>query len=579
MISMFRRLGPYRVSIVFTLILVFIQSMTELYLPTLMADIVDIGIMREDTGYILQTGGIMLLVALAGTIAAVISSLLSSRVAVGFARDLRKNVFTTVENFSLHEFDRIGASSLITRTTNDITQIQQVLFMILRMMVSAPMMAIGGIVMAVSRDPVLSLVIVVVVPVIVTIIVIIASKGIPLFKMMQKKLDTLNRVTRENLLGIRVIRAFDRVGFEKRRFAAANEDLTDTAVKVNKLVAILMPTMMLLLNLTTIAIVWFGGIRIESGALQIGDLMAFIQYVMRIMFSLIMVSMMFIMIPRASVSAERINEVLSVKPEIIDPKNPVTIPEDKRQGGVEFRDVTFRYAGAEEPALCSISFTANPGRVTAIIGGTGSGKSTLVNLIPRFYDIEDDGGVILVDGVDIRSLTQKDLRSRIGYVPQKSTIFSGSIADSIRFGTPDATDDEVRQAASIAQAEEFITVMPDGYATEVSQGGTTLSGGQKQRLSIARAIVRHPEICIFDDSFSALDFKTDARLRQALRKNLSTTTILLVAQRVSTVMQADQIIVLQDGMIAGKGTHDRLMKECEVYQEIVSSQLSEEELA
>ena len=314
MISMFKRLGPYSISIGLTLILVFIQSMTELYLPTLMADIVDIGIMREDTGYILQTGGIMLLVALAGTIAAVISSLLSSRVAVGFARDLRKQVFTTVENFSLHEFDVLGASSLITRTTNDITQIQQVLFMILRMMVSAPMMAIGGIVMAVSRDPVLSLVIVVVVPVIVTIIVIIASKGIPLFKMMQKKLDTLNRVTRENLLGIRVIRAFDRVGFEKRRFASANEDLTDTAVKVNKLVAILMPTMMLLLNLTTIAIVWFGGIRIESGALQIGDLMAFIQYVMRIMFSLIMVSMMFIMIPRASVSAERINGVLSVRP-------------------------------------------------------------------------------------------------------------------------------------------------------------------------------------------------------------------------------------------------------------------------
>ena len=574
MIKLFKFLKPYAASIAVILILVFFQSLSELYLPTLMSNIVDTGIVNGDTNYILKIGGFMLLVAAGGTICTILASFLSSKVATGFSKDLRKNVFSRVESYSLQEFDKIGASSLITRTTNDITQIQQVLVMMLRMMISAPMMCIGGIIMAVSKDAKLSLVIIVVMPILAMAIGIIGKKGMPLFKMMQLKIDKLNLVLRENLTGIRVIRAFNRIDHEKKRFDKANLDLTNTAIKVNKIMAALMPIMMVVLNFTTIAVVWFGGIRIDNGSMQVGDLMAFIQYVMQIMFSLIMVSMMFILIPRASASAVRINEVLDTVSEINDGDNTKS---SNKKGYIEFKDVTFNYPGAEKPALSNISFSAKPGETTAIIGGTGSGKSTLISLIPRFYDVS--GGSILVNGIDIREMTQEDLRVKVGFVPQKAVLFSGTITDNIRYGKENASDEEVKHAAEIAQASDFISNMKDGFESVISQGGTNVSGGQKQRLSIARALVRRPEIYVFDDSFSALDFKTDAKLRAALKKETGKSTVIIVAQRVSTVMDADRIIVLDDGQIAGIGNHKELLNNCDVYHEIVSSQLSEEELA
>ncbi|MEW9094924.1 MAG: ABC transporter ATP-binding protein [Clostridiaceae bacterium] len=575
MIKLFKFLKPYAASIAAVLVLVFFQSLSELYLPTLMSDIVNKGIINGDTNYILRVGGLMLIVAAGGTICTIIASFLSSKIATGFGKILRGNVFSKVESYSLQEFDKIGTSSLITRTTNDITQIQQVLIIILRIMVSAPMMCIGGIIMAVSRDATLSLVIVVAVPIIAGTIFIIVRKGVPLFKIMQTKLDKLNLVLRENLTGIRVIRAFNRNDHEKKRFDEANLDLTNTAIKVNKIMAALMPMMMLLLNFTTIAIIWFGGIRVDRGYMQVGDLMAFIQYVMQIMFSLIMVSMMFVLIPRASASATRINEVLDMTSQINDPEEIVSA--DSKRGYVEFKDVSFSYSGAEQPVIKNISFSAKPGEVTAIIGGTGSGKSTLISLIPRFYDA--DSGDILVNGVDIRKMSQEDLRSKIGFVPQKAVLFSGTIEENIKYGKEDATKEEVLHACETAQATEFISNMKDGLNSMIAQGGTNVSGGQKQRLSIARALVRKPEVYIFDDSFSALDFKTDAKLRAALESETEDSTMIIVAQRVSTVMNADRIIVLNDGEIAGMGKHKELLNNCEVYREIVSSQLSEEELA
>jgi ATP-binding cassette subfamily B protein len=581
MLKIYRNLKPYSVLVGAVLVLLFIQSLTELYLPTLMSDVVDTGIVKGDTPYIWRVGGFMLLVALAGTVCSVLASYFSSRSAIGLGRDLRRKVFSRVESYSLHEFDKLGTASLITRTTNDITQIQQVTIMIMRMMISAPMMCIGGIIMALSKDAVLSLVFVVVLPVLAAAIYIIARKGIPLFKAMQVKLDNVNRVVRENLTGIRVVRAFNRIGREKQRFTKANGELTDTAIKVNIIMAAMMPVMMLVLNFSSIAIIWFGGHRISSGHMQVGDLMAFLQYAMQIMWSLIMVSFMFVMIPRAQASAVRVNEVLGINAEITDPAEPVQT--DGKRGFVEFRNVTFSYPGAEEPAVKNISFTAGPGEVTAIIGGTGSGKSTLVSLIPRFYDIdvvpEHLTGNLLVDGVDVRDLTQEELRVKIGFVPQQAVLFTGTVADNIRYGKEDATEEEVRHAATVAQAADFISALPEGFDSIIAQGGNNVSGGQKQRLSIARALVRNPEIYIFDDSFSALDFKTDANLRAALKKETADATVLIVAQRVSTVMDADRIIVLDDGEIAGMGNHKELMATSRVYREIVSSQLSEEEIA
>ncbi|KPV58586.1 multidrug ABC transporter ATP-binding protein [Paenibacillus sp. A3] len=575
MLKLFAYLKPYRVPIAIVLALIFLQSLSDLYLPTLMADIVDIGVVQGDTPYILRIGGFMLLVAAGGTICSVVASYYSSKVAAGFGQRLRGSVFEHVENFSLQEFDRIGTASLITRTTNDITQVQQVLTMILRMMVSAPMLCIGGIIMAVSQDAKLSLVLIVIIPVLVGAIFLIASKGIPLFKEMQKKLDKLNLVLREGLTGIRVIRAFNRAGHEKQRFNDANLDLTGTGLKVNRIMGAMMPVMMLTMNFATIAIIWFGGFRIDSGDMQVGSLMAFLQYAMQIMFSLMMVSMMFVMIPRASVSAARIREVLDMVPTLNDPeqaKNGGTL-----KGHVEFQQVSFSYPGAEKPAISDITFKAGPDEVTAIIGGTGAGKSTLISLIPRFYDVA--GGRVLVDGTDVREMTQETLRAKIGFVPQKAVLFSGTIRDNIRYGKEGATEEEMRHAADIAQATEFISEMKDGFDSVIAQGGSNVSGGQKQRLSIARALVRRPDIYVFDDSFTARDFKTDAKLRAALREETGEATVLIVAQRVSTVIDADRIIVLDEGRIAGIGRHRELLDTCKVYREIVSSQLSEDELA
>ncbi|MGG4143307.1 ABC transporter ATP-binding protein [Paenibacillus algorifonticola] len=575
MLKLFRFLKPFRWLIAAVLVLVFIQSLSDLYLPTLMADIVDDGVAKGDTPLIWKIGSFMLLIAAIGGISSIGASYFSAKASASFGRLVREKVFGHVQNFSLQEFDKIGTASLITRTTNDITQVQQVLMMILRMMVMAPMMCIGGIIMAVSKDAKLSLVLVVALPVLAGAILLVVRKGIPLFKMMQVRIDKLNLVLREGLTGIRVIRSFDRTNYENKKFDAANSDLTETAIKVNKIMAVMMPLMMLVMNLSTVAIIAIGGLRIENGDMEVGSLMAFIQYAMQIMFSLLMLSMMLVMVPRASASAVRINEVLDMVPDIADSASVKNT--GSRKGYIEFRDVTFSYPGAEQPALSNISFKAAPGEVTAIIGGTGSGKSTLVNLIPRFYDTAS--GSIIIDDVDIRELSQETLREKIGFVPQKAVLFTGTIAENIRYGKENATDEEMKHAAEVAQAAEFIGTMKEGYGASVSQGGNNLSGGQKQRLSIARALVRQPEIYVFDDSFSALDFKTDAKLRAALREETVDSTVLLVAQRVSTVLDADRIIVLDEGHLAGIGTHRELMESCDVYREIVYSQLSEEEIA
>ncbi|HCV51779.1 MULTISPECIES: ABC transporter ATP-binding protein [unclassified Exiguobacterium] len=574
MIKLLKRLTVYKWAVFAVLVLVFAQSMSDLYLPTLMADIIDKGVVTGDTAYIWKIGAVMLGITGIGALAAVAASYYSSKASMGLGRDIRRQVFNHVERFSLQEFDQVGTASLITRTTNDITQVQQVVIMMLRMVVSAPIMFIGGLIMAVSKDAKLSLVIVAAMPVLVLSILLILWKGVPLFGKVQKRLDRLNLVLRENLTGIRVIRAFNRERDEQVRLTKANADLTEVSIKVNKIMAFLMPVMMLVMNLTVVGVIWFGGIRIDNGGMQIGDLMAFIQYVMQIMFALVMASVMFVMIPRAAVSAKRINEVLEMTPTMTDEGTQTA---DREKGTLVFDRVTFRYPGAETPVLSDISFTARPGEVTAVIGGTGSGKSTLVNLIPRFYDVTE--GSIRVNGVNSQDVPQEELRSKIGFVPQKALLFTGTIAENIRFGKENATDEEVAHAAHIAQATDFIERMPDGYDARIEQGGSNVSGGQKQRLSIARALVRRPDLYVFDDSFSALDFKTDAALRKALREETREATVLIVAQRVSTVIDADQIIVLDEGKVAGIGTHDELFANNAVYQEIVKSQLSEEEIA
>lgn len=573
MLKLLKQLRPFAWSVAAILVLVFGRALSELYLPTLMADIVDVGVVTGDIPYIWRTGGIMLLITAAGACAAILSSYLSSKTATAFSRNLRSKVFKKVESYSLDEFDKIGTSSMIIRSTNDINQVQQAVIMMLRMMLFAPMMAIGGIIMAVSKDRPLSLVIVVIVPIITLFVTLVAMKALPLFKQIQKRIDRLNLVLRESLTGVRVIRAFNKKKHEHERFDAANRDLMDVSIKVNKIMAVTMPSIMFLFNLTTIAVIWFGGLRIESGNMEIGELMAFIQYIMRIMFSLVMMTMMFIMIPRASVSAGRINEILELDPTIRDPESPKMLKTDV-PGRISFEKVSFKYHGAEEPALCDISFTVEPGTVTAIIGGTGSGKSTVINLIPRFYDVLS--GTIRIGGVDVREMSQTELRSRIGYVSQKSILFSGTVAENIKFAAKDANSDEVEKAAETAQAAEFITAMDEQYETVIAQGGANVSGGQKQRLAIARALAAKRDVYLFDDSFSALDFKTDAALRRALRKETKESAVLLISQRVSTVMQADQILVLDEGNLVGKGRHDQLMESCPIYREIADSQFSGE---
>jgi ATP-binding cassette subfamily B protein len=552
--------------------LVFLEVMATLKLPDLMSDIVDQGIARGNIPLIWSTGGIMLAVALAGVLCAVAGNFLASRASTRFGRDLRFDIFSKVGKFAPREFNKFGTASLITRTTNDVQQVQQIFHMSMRMAMRAPLMAVGGVLMVVRKDSNLALILLGLIPVIGLVITYVIVKGVPLFKSLQKKLDRLNLVLREQLMGVRVIRAFDRGSREQERFDDSNRDLTETALKVNRLMVTLLPLLGLIVNFTNIVIIWFAARRIDLGAMQVGDLMAFLQYTMQVFMAVMMLSMIFVMLPRASASAERIIEVLDTEVSITDPKEPETI--ESNLGIVRFEDVTFSYPGAAKPVLSNITFTAHPGQTTAIIGGTGSGKSTILDLIPRFHDPEE--GQITLDGVDIRSLTQRELRSRLGYVPQKAVLFSGTVASNIRGGKQDATDEEVMEAARVAQATEFIKERDDGYESYISQGGTNVSGGQKQRLSIARAVVRKPKVYLLDDTFSALDYKTDARLRTDLAKSAENATIIVVAQRVSTIFHADQIIVLDEGKIVGQGTHETLSRDCAVYQEIVASQFGEE---
>ncbi|MBA2396973.1 MAG: ABC transporter ATP-binding protein [Ktedonobacteraceae bacterium] len=567
-------LKPYRSLLLIVLMLALGQAMANLFLPGLMANIVDNGIVKNDTHYIWTTGGLMLLVAFAGILCAIVGIFCASRIALGFGRSVRNQIFTHVERFSPAEFGTISTSSLITRTTNDTTQVQNAGVMLLNVMITAPITIIGGIILAVKQDAGLSWIFAVAIPLLLVVIVFLMSRAIPLFTTIQVRLDRLNLILDEGLTGVRVIRAFDRSRYEEQRFDRANVELTNVAITVNRLVSSLMPILLLLLNLSSIAIFWFGSMRINNGTMQVGSLFAFLQYAMQILFALLMASMMVALLARASAAATRISQVLTIQSTITDAVHVKSA--DEQVGYVEFRDVTFSYAGAEEPALAHISFTARPGEVTAIIGGTGAGKSTLISLIPRFYDV--DSGSILVNGVDVREIAQEQLRARIGLVPQKALLFSGTIAENIRFGKENALPEEIEHAAEVAQASEFITTLPDGFEAEIEQGGSNLSGGQKQRLSIARALIRRPEIYIFDDSFSALDFKTEARLHTALKKDVRNATILMVAQRINTVVDADQIIVLDEGRIAGIGTHRELMNTSKVYREIVSSQLSSQEL-
>ena len=575
MIKLLRFMKPYRAILVLVVVLAFAQALANLYLITLMANIVDYGIVKQDIGYIWRTGGLMFVIAVGGTLAAVIGIYFSSKVATGFGKIIRAKLFTHVQRFSLHEFDKLGSSSLITRTTNDTTQVQQVTVVALNMIITAPITMVAGIILALNQDVGLTWILLIAMPVLVATIVLLFSRAIPLFRSIQVKLDRINLILDEGLTGVRVVRAFDRQQYEEQRFDVANRDLTDVTIRVNRMVAALMPAMMFVLNVSSVAILWFGSIRVNNGDLQVGAMIAFLQYAMQILFSLLMVSMLFIFLPRAAAAATRINEVLAIEPEITDPEQVKRA--DEQRGYVEFQDVTFSYPGAEEPALSHISFSAAPGEVTAIIGGTGAGKSTMISLVPRFYDV--DSGRVLLDGVDVREMSQAYMRAKIGFVPQKTVLFSGTIAENIRYGKEDATDEEVRYAADVAQASEFIQNMPDGFDSEIAQGGTNVSGGQKQRLSIARALVRQPEVYVFDDSFSALDYKTDARLRSALRQETRDATVLIVSQRVSTVMDSDQIIVLDEGHVVGIGRHRELMETCEVYRDIVSSQLSSAEIA
>jgi len=566
------RLRTYWRKIVVIVLLVFVQAVASLYLPTLNADIINNGVVTGDTAYILRTGGIMLVVTLLFVLAAIVSVYYGSRVAMSLGRDVRAALFRRVETFSQAEVNRFGTPSLITRTTNDVQQVQMVVLMMLNLILLAPMMMIGGIIMSLRLNASLSSVVFVAIPILLAFIGLMVRAGLPLFTSMQARIDRVNQVTREVLSGIRVIRAFDRTRHEEERFRAANEDLTWTTLKVNRLFALMFPTVTIVLNLSTVAIMWFGGKQIAAGDMPIGDLTAFLTYIIQILFSVLMATIMFVMVPRAAASAERIQAVLETEPSIVDPVEPVR--DVTARGRVEFRDVEFRYPHAEEPVLSGINLSIEPGETVAIIGSTGCGKSTLISLIPRFYDVT--AGSVLVDGVDVRDFELKDLWRRIGLVPQKSFLFSGTVAGNLRQGDEDASDERVWHVLETAQGRDFVEEMPEGIEAEIAQGGANVSGGQRQRLAIARALAKRAAINIFDDSFSALDFTTDARLRTALKREMADTTQIIVAQRVGTIMHADKIVVLEDGTIAAMGTHDELLKTSDTYREIVASQLGAE---
>jgi len=576
MIALFRTyLRPYATPLAVVMVLLLVQALANLYLPALNADIINNGVARGDTDYILQTGVVMLGVTLVMGLASIAAVYLGARAAMGFGRDVRSAIFSKVETFSQVEVNRFGAASLITRNTNDVQQVQILVFMGLTMMISAPILIIGGIIMALRQDVPLSGLLLVVLPVMAAVIGIVMTRAIPLFRAMQVKLDRINQVMRETLAGVRVIRAFVRTGHEEERFDVANEDLFDTGLRVNRLFAITFPVMTLIFNLSSVAVIWFGAIRVDEGTMPIGNLTAFLQYLMQILFAVLTAVFMFVMLPRAAVSAGRIREVLETEPSVRDPETPV-LPSERR-GRIEFRDVEFGYPGAEHPVLSGISFTAQPGQTTAIVGSTGSGKSTLVNLIPRFYDATR--GAVLLDGVDVREMKMDDVWDRIGFVPQKAFLFSGTVATNLRFGDSGAGEDDLWRALEIAQARDFVEEMDGQLDAPITQGGTNVSGGQRQRLAIARAVVKAAPVYVFDDTFSALDFTTDARLRAALDRELGASTVIIVAQRVGTIMHADQIVVMDDGRVVGIGTHADLLATNETYREIVYSQLTEAEAA
>lgn len=565
---------PYILPIVLIIAFLFGQAMCELALPGYMSDIINNGIVKQDMGYIRHTGLIMIAVAAATVVCAIMGSLLASRAAARSSRDIRRALFRKVTAFSAAELNDFSTASLITRSTNDVQMVQQATVMILRLACFAPIMGIGAVIKALNTSVSLSWTIGIALLVILGIMTVSFFLVLPKFQVLQTKLDKLNLLMKERLSGVLVIRAFNTEKSEEKRFDIANRDLTKINMFTNKAMSFMMPMLMFVMNGVSILIVWVGAHLVNDGSLMIGDMLAYLQYAMHVIMSFLFITMMFIMIPRAIVSAKRIGEVLDVEPSIEDPEMPETV-EDHR-GVVEFDHVSFSYPDAEKEVLEDISFTAGPGRTTAIIGGTGSGKSTLISLIPRFYDATE--GSVRVDGKDVRDITQHELRDQIGYVPQKGLLFSGTIASNLQYGKEDATEAEMLEAAETAQAMDFIREKEHGLDEEVAQGGTNVSGGQKQRLSIARALVKKPKIYIFDDSFSALDFKTDKALREALKEKVGDSTIIIVAQRINTIIDADQILVLDEGRLAGKGTHDELMQTCDVYREIALSQLSEEEL-
>jgi len=567
-------LKPYSRPLIVVVVLQLIQAMANLYLPNLNADIINDGVAKGDTGVIMNLGGQMLGVTLVQVVCSIAAVYFGARVAMSLGRDVRAAVFDHVQTFSARELGHFGAPTLLTRTTNDVQQVQMVMMLSLTMMIAAPVMMIGGVIMALREDVELSGILLVVVPLLAGVLGLAVGKMRPLFRSMQKRIDTINRTLREQITGIRVIRAFVRDEHERDRFAGANKDLMTVSVGVGRWMALMFPTVFLIMNLSTVGIIWFGGHRVGDGSMQVGSLIAFLSYIMQILMSVMFAVMLFMLVPRAEISAERINEVLDTESTVVPPLEPAGAMTSRAH--LEVRDVEFRYPGAVDPVLRGVSFTAEPGETTALIGSTGSGKTTLLDLIPRLYDVT--GGSVLVDGVDVRDLALDSLWSAIGLVPQKPYLFTGTVASNLRYGKGDASDDELWHALDVAQASDFVREM-GGLDASITQGGTNVSGGQRQRLAIARALVRRPEIYLFDDSFSALDFATDAALRRALEPETRDATVIVVAQRVSTIRHADRIVVLDEGVIAGIGTHEELMATNETYREIVLSQVTEEEAA
>lgn len=568
-------LRPYRPQVVAVLLLQLAQTIATLYLPSLNADIIDKGVAVGDTGYIMRIGAVMLGVSLLQVACSIAAVYFGARVAMAFGRDLREGLFTRVQDFSAQEMGQFGAPSLITRTTNDVQQVQMVALLSFTIMLMAPIMLVGGVVLALQEDVALSGLLLVVVPVLGIVVGLIVSRMVPYFRVMQQRIDAINRVMREQITGLRVIRAFVRERREAARFAEANDALFDTSLRVGRLMSLMFPAVMLIMNLTSVGVLWFGAGRIEAGDMQIGALTAFLSYIMYILMAVMMSTMMFVMVPRAVVSSERITAVLDTESSVVPAADPVRL--ERPQGRLELRDVEFRYPGAERAVLHGVDLVAEPGRTTAVIGSTGSGKTTLVNLVPRLFDAT--AGTVTVDGVDVRDLAPEDLWSMVGLVPQRPYLFSGTVASNLRYGNPDATDEELWHALEVAQARSFVAEMPGGLDAPIAQGGTNVSGGQRQRLAIARALVRKPAIYLFDDSFSALDFATDAALRAALVPETRRSAVVVVAQRVATIRDADRIVVLDEGAVVGAGTHAELMASCTTYQEIVLSQLSVEEAA